>query len=616
MQGAEAAMGRGLNRSKLKALLALACWAGLSACGAQAGAGGPYRVPVRLVPSMEATGETQTVSFGLPLPPGLLQSTDLVAVTDSGGKEIPAHVKSLGPWRSIPPGSLLPAGLPKPQKPGIRSVLIQISRTFTDVKPETVTVELGTRRTQDVAQEVPVRSTWRLAKEGTYGAEDGVREPKVYALLPSEWLAASGIVPLGTPSAYHGFLSAFDRGQIDFFSTAINDTGPKAAPDTRIPYKTDNEPWLYDRAQAFLNGYLRTGRLEFLREGHRAAQHYASLLYTDADKDPSGKVPPEWIRGFFRLKSPVTEYYKDGKYSYAECLATDYWLTGDDSLLPRIADVASALKTSVPLTQPFTGDYATAAHLAWWTERHWANGLLGVVVAYEVTGDRGLPDYLRKSIDAFWQLQNHPLGGKPVNGAFNHYVTEGGTDVLSFSPWMSSLLAYALLRAYFTLGEPRIPAMLAGLAQAEVDRALYTATFEGEGSFRIPRYVAASYGDPKALDKENDPETDREHSIDVAYVTALGALFTQDAEQRKSLVEATRSLLVSNEAVLKKWTRAAGWPGNGQPLYRLNPPRKYAWWFKNAGGVGWALGGPTILPPPDNAPAGTVSAPQANSGGG
>ncbi|HEY3285450.1 MAG TPA: Ig-like domain-containing protein, partial [Armatimonadota bacterium] len=184
-------------------------------------------------------------------------------------------------------------------------------------------------------------------------------------------------------------------------------------------------------------------------------------------------------------------------------------------------------------------------------------------------------------------------------GAFNHYVAEGGSQILSFSPWMSSLMAHALLRTYHTTGDSRIPGMLVGLAQAEVDRALYQATFDGGVRLWVPRYVASSYGDPTVFDTtENDPPNDLEHSSDVAYVIALGAYFTSDAAQKARFVDAASSLLVSNNYLLRYWTRPIGYPSNGAPLYRVSPPRKYNWWFKNTGAIGSLLGSLPDLPDP------------------
>ncbi|HEY3283628.1 MAG TPA: hypothetical protein VGN26_15290, partial [Armatimonadota bacterium] len=45
----------------------------------------PSRVEVTLAPHAEAVGHPETVSFGLPLPPGVLTDAALVRVLDSSG---------------------------------------------------------------------------------------------------------------------------------------------------------------------------------------------------------------------------------------------------------------------------------------------------------------------------------------------------------------------------------------------------------------------------------------------------------------------------------------------------------------------------------------------------
>ncbi|MBI3961239.1 MAG: hypothetical protein HY335_00700 [Deinococcus sp.] len=542
------------------------------------------RVNVTLVPQAEVVGRgAVTVSFGLPLPPGLLLDPGRVAMRDASGQEIPAHVRSLGLWRSLPPEALLCAGLRATGDPGIRSVLVQLSHTFVNGDPVLITVELNAARTLDVGEEVPVRDTWRLVNEGTYTSNYQLYEPSVYALLPPTWLACSSLTTLATVAGEHDFLEVFDQGQVNFFQTVINDFNSQPDPEWLVDFYTDNEPWLYDRAQVFYNGYIRTGRLDFLREAHRAAQHYMSLLYGSGDC-PS--VPDEWCRGFFSLKNPPDLYYKDSKYSYNESLATLYWLSGDPEPLAHLADVTSATRTEVPLTERFPDE------VSWFTERHWANALLAPVMEYEVTGDAALADYAGQGIDALYYMQNHPLEGNPPNGCFNSHVED--SPQVSFSPWMSSLLAHALLRAYHTLGDERIPGMLIALGQCEVDRAIYFPTESGAPPYWMPRYIATSYGPPASLD--GDPWSDLEHAIDVAYVTALGAYFSSDPAQVGTLATATTRLLETHAYNLDYWTRPEGWPENGRPLYRVNPPRKYSWWYKNSGAIGWVLGGAAQFP--------------------
>ena len=228
------------------------------------------------------------------------------------------------------------------------------------------------------------------------------------------------------------------------------------------------------------------------------------------------------------------------------------------------------------------------------TERHWANALLAPVIEYEVTGVASALNHARQGIDALHYMQNNPVNGNPVNGCFNHYPE--GSQQLGFSPWMSSLMAHALLRAYHTLGDERIPGMLAALGQCEVDRGVYFPSEPNEPQYRMPYYIAYSYGPVGVDPNDYDPWSDYEHAIDVAYAIALGAYFAGDGAQVGELTTAVQELLKTHAYDLSEWTRRDGWPENGRPLYRVNPPRKYGWWYKNTGAIGWALGGATRMP--------------------
>ena len=98
----------------------------------------------------------------------------------------------------------------------------------------------------------------------------------------------------------------FDSAQKNFFYTTINQN-----PGITINYKTDPEPWLYDRSSAMYELYMRSGFTTALREAVRSADFYADHLNSS---------------GFFTLKPG------DAKYAYNESLAYTYWLLGDNRM--------------------------------------------------------------------------------------------------------------------------------------------------------------------------------------------------------------------------------------------------------------------------------------------
>lgn len=539
------------------------------------------KVEVTLIPDSSVLDKNTTVSFGLPLPSGVLTNTDKVAVFDSTG-ELSSHVKSLGTWQSNPPIDVRCDNLPTPKTGSIRSVLLQFPYTFTKTDPIKITVHLNQNRSKNLINSTAISDTLKLVTSGTYSAEDKIQEPKVYAMLSPNWLACSNLTTMASQSGKLTLLNKFDDGQINFFDTIINNFNPqKQNADELTLYKTEEEPWLYDRAQVFYNGYIRTGQLKFLREAMRATWHYQNLLYKNGECPAD--IPEQWCKGFFKLKNAPDYYYKDSKYSYAESMATYYWLTGDNSVMERIKDVVSATQTEIPLTDSPPPSY--------FDERHWAFALLAPVIGYEITGNTAWRQYAQEGIDSLYKMQNSPTEGNPANGCFNSHVE--GAGEISFSPWMSSLMAHSLLRAYHTIGDERIPKMLTDLAQCELDRAVYLPTEDGAPNQYMPRYIATSYGTPKSLD--GDPWSDNEHAIDVAYVTGLGAYFSKDINQAQKLKDITIKLLATHDYTLDLWTRPTDYPGNGRPLYRVNPPRKYSWWFKNSGTLGWILGKKTEL---------------------
>src|SRR5262249_39839664 len=103
----------------------------------------------------------------------------------------------------------------------------------------------------------------------------------------------------------------YDYAEKNFFYTIINQN-----PGITIDYKTQSEPWLYDRSSAMYELYLRSGFATALREAVRSTDFYADHLDTS---------------GFFTLKPG------DAKYAYNEPLAYMYWLLGDNRMLAPIS---------------------------------------------------------------------------------------------------------------------------------------------------------------------------------------------------------------------------------------------------------------------------------------
>ena len=89
----------------------------------------------------------EVVSFGLPLPFGLLHDSAKVRIVDERGAEVRAAVRSLEPWRT--------GG----RDGSIRSLLIQFRLSFSKRKTQRVVVRFNTRRSHSEATFVPVSQT-------------------------------------------------------------------------------------------------------------------------------------------------------------------------------------------------------------------------------------------------------------------------------------------------------------------------------------------------------------------------------------------------------------------------------------------------------------------------
>jgi hypothetical protein len=559
----------------------------------------PKDVDVTLYPASDATGPTRRVSFGFPLPPGVLLNTANIKVTDTAtGQEIPAFVRSLGTWEHMPSQNLLCNGLQATGNPGIRSVLIQFDRAFPSTSAVHVTVGINRARTQSLTTEVPVRNTYRLVTDGTYdpAVSHGVtvHEPAVLAAIDHSYLACTSLVPMidttGSPSfaGKYGTADDIDQATDDFFYSVINQpkqswavTDPEDIADFYTPDGVDE--WLYDRAQTFYNGYIRTGDVNMLREANRAADHYQQNIYTP--QDCATAFYPYCV-GIFKLKSesennPPDYAYPDTKYSYNENLFTDYELNGDPTVLKTIGYVS----------------YAQEFHIGnSITERHLAFALLSHAVDYELTGDAHQLADLQGLVQTMRTRQTSPLDGHAPNGCFN-YPPEGEAD--TFSPWMSSLLAWAFLRSYHASGDALVPPALTDLGQCEITQGIgqvpnpKTAAFPDEmqvGDY-YPFYIAASFGTP--TDVGGTPYDGFEHSLDAAVPVALGAFFSTDPTQKAALTTVAKGLLTTHEGSIADWTRdGSATQAAGRTKFRVTPARKYSWQYKNAGSAAWALDGP------------------------
>ena len=355
-------------------------------------------VNVQLDPLANVTaGVQEIVTFGVPFTRGSVSQSQLSQVRVlKNGVEIPAFVEQLTPWRSIDDPAI--------DGQSVRVARIQIPYTFTSLNPETITVQWGgPARTLNRTTMQDPRLEWHTVTSGSFVAADNVQEPDVLPVLPAAYLAQgmldartdptnSGVAetrdnPAVMDSMTFTGYTEYDSAEKNFFYTIINQNGT-----TPIDYKTQAEPWLYDRSSGMYELYFRSGFATALREAIRSTDFYVNHL--DAS-------------GFFTLKPG------DPKYSYNESLAYTYWLLGDNRMLAPISTVVNAFDGTATHWTP---------NLSFWTERNSGDKLLANEIAYEVTGNATFKTNVQTIVgDLIWhqngaggQLPSEPDRRRPV----------------------------------------------------------------------------------------------------------------------------------------------------------------------------------------------------------
>ncbi|WP_254508368.1 Calx-beta domain-containing protein [Anatilimnocola floriformis] len=522
-------------------------------------------VNVQLTPLANvAAGTQEIVTFGVPFTRGSISAAQLSNVRVlKNGVEIPAYVEQLTPWRSIDDPAI--------DGQSVRVARIQIPYTFSALSTESITVEWGgTARTLNRTTLQDPRIEWHTVTSGTFVAGDNVEEPDVLPVLPKEYLAkgmldartdptANAVAPTRDDPAvtdamnFSGY-TELDYAQKNFFYTIINQN-----PGITVNYKTDPEPWLYDRASGMYELYLRSGFTTALREAVRAADFYADHINS---------------QGFFTLKAG------DAKYAYNESLAYTYWLMGDSKMLTPISNVVSAHSGTVTRWNP---------NLSFWTERNVGYKLLANEVGYEVTGNAAFKNTVQTIVaDLIWH-QNGAGGQLPTNrvdGGLYHIGEQHDAsevedpNVLIASSWMSALIVDPMVRVYGVWQNAQVSDFIVRMGNFEkvASKVDGDGQFEA-GSMRYPDYLMRTDGT-----SENRTDTDVQHALDVGAVAAWATYFadlrgTPDA----SLRQLANDLYHTYDIGVNYWTRPGG------TNFNVSPPRRYTWEYKNAASFSWAL---------------------------
>lgn len=556
-------------------------------------------IKVKLYPTENvAAGSPVLVTFGMPFTKSSITEAELTSVkVKSGDQEIPVYVEMLSPWR--------------PDNNSVRIARIQLEYTFSVIYPayEEIILEWGgAGRVSNKPTFEDPRSAWHLVNSGSFVAADGVYEPDVYAVFPKDYMA-KGVLKLTRMNPVHDDIletrddpydldyTLMDSGRVhesagkNFFYTIINEDTDLSllAADEICNYKTESEPWLFDRSAAMYVNYFRNGHFKMLREAVRASQFYASKVYT---ADFNGCTA---CTGMFSLKmtDPMTIYPGGNMamYSYTENLAYTYWLTGDDEWLQTMRDAVTA--------------YSKSENTRWspnasvWTERHTGLELLATIIAYEVFGESQYWDRSLEIIGDFIWHQKGADGQIPadrIDGGLYHKGSQHAWDwdenAWGISPWMSSFIVEPMVRAYAHTEADSIAGFIVKMGNALAESCIQTSIMDGEypdaGTIECPVYTMGINGGV-AQGGENNEYGFIEHAPDVGISIAWALYFSQIlGENMPVLKEKAESMFKTYEITVDYWTRPAG-PDYQKTQYRVAPWRKYSWQQRITGSYPWLL---------------------------
>jgi hypothetical protein len=450
-------------------------------------------VPVRLEPRVPSAG-LELVSFGFPLPPGLLDDPRLVAVLDESGREIEATVSPLEPWRR--------GG----RDGSIRSVGVRTRLDFSGVDERRLLVRLGER--------------------AAHRAEsfDLPESSRVRALLPAGWLCRSEVAGPQTPAADSGSFAAYDDLAARSFERSL-----AYLESTTYPH------WLFDRTTCYYKLYVRTGEARYLDAAERAAEFV---------RDHTETTGPD--AGSFTLKGP------DLKYVYPRAMHLDYLLGGD----PRSRAVGETMARFCldrwdPVYRPETYRPVPPGadpekDRAFWSPRHEAYGFLGVLHGWELTGDRIHWNKAKEYADALQEHQTSPRDGRPADGSWRQdwglYDPSESRLPGATSAWMTAILLDPLFHYQTLTGDERVPEMVVRWCDFLDRRGLVP---DGSRAY----YVIDCFGSESVDDAPDPNEQGMErHDTELAYSFAMGIYFSKDPSQRarfrlrfdRLLAEATR----------------------------------------------------------------------------
>ena len=522
----------------------------------------PPTPPTAIVIQLERVLDgPDTVSFGLPLAPGVAADTSTIRVF-IGTDPVAAYIKPLL-YDHDQTGA--PAGLravlvqfPASLMPGpTLSITVTMDQTGPP-PPDAVTpfamVSVDSPETAAVVDRT-------IVKEGaTYRFEESNprrvtlftgREPAVLAHFPPGYVALTGI--LGPLVSAAEVAADADRAGMKFLSDALTPFVRSAyyeeqyalnpAPDSVVDPVENYEGWLYDRCATLLIASAHAGDPAMLRHALRACSYYSSKIILDGP-----------TRGIFSGK-PTT----DSKYSHARGLYAYYALTGDEGALASLQAIAAMWEAE----RYFVADYRKGTVRAVgkvWTERLLGTSLEGLFYGFRVTNDkryltafqemlatayRHITTTDQAELAAIIKDPNRPPF--PPQNCWIHTASQATEGVATHpwcSVWMGELTIESLLAYQKMTADPRVDEIFVRLSRFLRDvGSAYVTTKQSDDVFLEPalpfpgrldqvRHLVPLYGaalDANLTRARYGTAEDGEHCTDATALTAaaLRALVRQ-----------------------------------------------------------------------------------------
>jgi hypothetical protein len=468
-------------------------------------------VTVTLVGRADDLG-AETVNFGLPLPPGFLQDAALVRVHSMRGAEMEAAVRSLEAWRI------------DGREGTIRSIQIQFRANFSREKTQQIKVAFGKARSGRARQFIPVVDT--LIEP------DGIKGPRVLALVPAKWLCDSWIAGPQVPAAESGPWSSYDQLVEKNFPGSL-----------QYIASTQFDHWLFDRTTCWYKMYVRTGDRKFIEAAYQAAHFVRTHTRTDGPN-----------AGAFMPKGSA-----DLKYVYPRAMHLHYLLTGEE----RARDLGQTMARLI------LNNWNPVYRGGFWTPRHQGYGLLGVVHGWELTGD---PVYWKKAqsyADALHQHQSQPPDGRPPDGSLRENWAEYDASEAKFkgatSAWMMAILLDPMFHYWTLTGDQRIPGMALKWLDFLDRQGLQP---DGRSAYYVINCFAGEAGElPSTVSGDMT-----RHNTEMAYQFAMGIYFSPDPARREVYRKRLETLFSTvRDRDLNQPARAFNWAfqASSQMVYFL-----------------------------------------------